>query len=276
MLDYIYLFLAGICGGFLAGLLGIGGGILYILILPLALMHIGVPSAELVQYVIANSIFGTLFASLSGNVALIRNKRFYRNEVLVVGLLATVSSLFVLNFIIYTTWYSRQVFNIVVILLLSFIVFNVIRHSNPKNKFIREVPFSKRKLGLAGLAGGVVAALSGLGGGTVIVPLLNSAMKMNIKKAKSISLGMISIASLFMTLFNMLEAPVHNFPYLRLGFIVFPVVVPLSFGVVIGSPFGVKMGRKIPSFIISYIFSIFVLVVIIGKMIGLLRNYFSF
>src|SRR5699024_5475830 len=124
---------------------------------------------------------------------------------------------------------------------------NIIRHSNPKNKFIREVPFSKRRLGLAGVAGGVVSALSGLGGGTVIVPILNSAMKMNIKKAKSISFGMIFFSALFMTLFNLLEKPTTDFAPFHIGFVVFPIVVPLSIGVVLASPFGVRVSRKMPS-----------------------------
>ena len=272
MLDYLYLLLAGIGGGFLAGLLGIGGGIIYILILPIALAQLGAPQDEMVQYVISNSIFGTLFASLAANIAEIRNKRFYRNEVLVVGLLGAISSLFILNFVVHTPWYSREVFNGVVIVVMIFILINVLTHSNPQNKFIREKPFSKSRLSAAGMSGGVVSALSGLGGGTVIVPILNSAMRMNIKKAKSISLGMIFFSSLFMTLFNLLETPTLHFDRFHIGYIVFPIAIPLSIGVVIASPIGVKLSRKFPSYLISYIFSIFVIIVIIGKAISLYQG----
>lgn len=253
----------------MAGLLGIGGGIVYILILPFALERIGVPQIEIVQYVISNSIFGTLFASLSGNIAEIKNKRFYRNEILVVGLLGAISALFVLNFIVHTSWYSKEIFNGVVIMAMIYIFINLISNSNPKNRFIREIPFSKRRLSLAGISGGIISALSGLGGGTVIVPILNSAMKMNIKKAKAISLGVIFFSSSFMTLFNLLEKPLLKLEAFHFGFIVFPVVVPLSIGVVIASPIGVKISRRFPSYIISYIFSIFVLIVIIGKSLSL-------
>lgn len=270
MLDYLYLFIAGIGGGFIAGLLGIGGGMIYILVLPLALAHIGAPEEEMVQYVISNSIFGTLFASISGNIAEIRNKRFYRNEVLVVGLLGAISSLFILNFVVHTSWYNKYVFNGVVIAIMIYILISVIIHSNPQNRFIREKPFSKSRLSIAGMAGGAVSALSGLGGGTVIVPILNAAMKMNIKKAKSISLGMIFFSASFMTLFNLLEKPFFDFERFHIGFIIFPVVIPLSIGVIIATPIGVKMSRSIPSYIISYIFSIFILFVIIGKAITLI------
>lgn len=271
-LGYFFLFVAGLAGGFLAGLLGIGGGIIYILILPFALERIDVPQLEIVQYVISNSIFGTLFASLAGNIAEIRNKRFYRNEVLVVGLLGAISALFMLNFVVHTSWYSKDVFNGVVILAMTYIFINVISNSNPGNKFIREIPFSKRRLSLAGVTGGIISALSGLGGGTVIVPILNSAMRMNIKKAKAISLGMIFFSASFMTLFNLLEQPVLRLEAFHIGFIVFPIVVPLSIGVVIASPIAVKVSRKFPSYVISYIFSIFVLIVIIGKSISLYNS----
>lgn len=271
-LEYFFLFLAGLAGGFLAGLLGIGGGIIYILILPFALQRIGVPQLEIVQYVISNSIFGTLFASLAGNIAEIRNKRFYRNEVLVVGLLGAISALFVLNFVVHTSWYSKEVFNGVVILAMTYIFINVISNSNRQNRFIREIPFSKRRLSLAGVSGGIISALSGLGGGTVIVPILNSAMRMNIKKAKAISLGMIFFSASFMTLFNLLEQPSLKLEAFHIGFIVFPIVIPLSIGVVIASPIAVKVSRKFPSYVISYIFSIFVLIVIIGKSISLYNS----
>ncbi len=265
-MDYIYLAIAGIAGGFFGGLLGIGGGIIYILILPVALRHVGVPDEELIKYVIANSIFATFFSALSSNIAEIKSKRFYKNEVMVVSLLGSISSLFILNFVVYKPWYSVKAFNIVVVVLMVFILITLVYNANPNNKFVREVPFSKRKLGLAGVSGGVVAALSGLGGGTVIVPILNSALNMNIKKAKSISQGFILVTSLFITLFNLLETPNLSFDYFNIGYVVFPVTAPLILGVMLTSPFGVNMSRNLPAYVISYIFAGFILLVMISKL----------
>ena len=76
MENYILLFLLGVIGGFLAGLIGIGGGVMYVLILPYLLVQMGFPEAEIVQFTIANSLVGTLFASFSANVVLIKQKNY--------------------------------------------------------------------------------------------------------------------------------------------------------------------------------------------------------
>jgi uncharacterized membrane protein YfcA len=47
---YLLLFLAGLAGGMISGLLGVGGGLIYILILPIAFSYIGIPNQEIAQY----------------------------------------------------------------------------------------------------------------------------------------------------------------------------------------------------------------------------------
>ncbi len=61
------LILLGTLGGALAGLLGIGGGVVYVLILETVLPELGVPTEDLHRFVIANSLACVLFASLSAN-----------------------------------------------------------------------------------------------------------------------------------------------------------------------------------------------------------------
>ena len=76
----LWLVLAGFAGGVLAGLLGIGGGIIYVVILPYALRDVGVSTEYLAPLTIANSIFGVLFASFATNYLNIRDKDFYLRE----------------------------------------------------------------------------------------------------------------------------------------------------------------------------------------------------
>ena len=70
--------LAGILGGFIAGFLGGGGGIIYILVLPAALSaSLGMEGSELATYTVANSIFGIAFTTFFGNLAHLKLKSFY-------------------------------------------------------------------------------------------------------------------------------------------------------------------------------------------------------
>jgi len=298
---YLYLFIAGGVGGFLSGLLGIGGGIIYILVIPAVLLHFGTPHSEIVQYTIANSIFAAFFASLAANFVLVKRKSFYLKESLFVGLAGAFSAILFLQFIVNTDWYSRQIFNIVVVLLLIFMLFRFLQKSDllPKASHYgvkkaapvlktakgQQENTDKKKLTLAGLAGGALSALSGLGGGIIIIPILNTIMHIDIKKTNAISLGVITITSLMMTAFNMLETPPPApLPaealaqagqslftnHYSVGYIIFPVALSLSLGAVVASPFGVTVSKKVSSKTIYIIFSFFLIVVIVKKMMELI------
>lgn len=268
MLNFFFLFLAGVVGGFLGGLLGIGGGIIYIVVIPVALSALGVPREELVQYTIANSVFASFFSSLSADYYLIKNNNFYFKEVLLIGLFGICTSLLVLHFVVNTTWYSKDVFNLVIVVLLIYMLLKTLLNVN---KDVLEEKKKKRglKLGLAGVASGAVSALSGLGGGVVLIPILHSFFKMDIKKTSSVSLGVIGVTSLTMTVFNMCETPSEAFHYYSVGYIIFPISLSLAAGVVLASPLGIRASKSATPQMISYLFSFFLALIILRKIIEL-------
>ncbi|MFT7150664.1 MAG: putative membrane protein YfcA [Nonlabens sp.] len=270
MTDFLLLFIMGLVGGLLAGLIGIGGGVMYILVLPYLLIGMGFPEQEIVQYTIANSIFGTMFAALSGTTALVRKGDFFWKEVLIIGVWGTVSSLLVLHFIVNTSFYNKTQFNYVVIVIMAFIAIRTLIQVKRESAGEHEVKPKSLGLGLVGVAAGSVSALSGLGGGTVIIPILNSGIKMSMQKAKGISLGVIFITAFSLTVFNLFENPKTDFVNQSTGYIVWPLALMISFGVIIGSPLGVIIGRRLSNRTISYIFVLFVLVVIADKVIQLI------
>ena len=93
-MEEILLILSGLIGGFLAGMLGVGGGIIYILILPSALSNAGVCDEQLVAYTIANSLFAIFIASFSANIRSILNNTFMYKEVLSIGVLNVIFGIF--------------------------------------------------------------------------------------------------------------------------------------------------------------------------------------
>lgn len=267
---YLLLFLMGLTGGFLAGLIGIGGGVMYVLVLPYLLNQMGFPSNEIVQLTIANSIFGTMFAAMAGNIALWKRGEFYWKEVLIIGSFGTLISLLVLYFFVNTGAYQKTEFNIIVIVLMVFIIWRTLNQVKVTRIDGEEKPSGLLGYGLIGSSAGAVAALSGLGGGTVIIPILNTGLNMTMQKAKSISLGVIFITSLSLTIMNMLSVTSFGALNKTTGYIVWPLALILSLGVVIASPFGVSIARKLSSKTISYIFVVFVMVVIADKLIQLI------
>jgi uncharacterized protein len=267
---WLYLVLAaiGFAGGILTGLLGIGSGIIYVFILPYALGHHAVTLDVITQYTIANSFFGMSFASLSANVTNYFHKDIYWKESLMVSVPGAAVSILMLKLVVVKPWYSYAVFSI---LLIGFLLFILVSYHLKQKTFVKNDHLPGRVLGFSGLASGSLSALTGLGGGGILIPILSFRYHMDIKKAKSISLMMIFVISFTLTIFTLLETPPETFAALQSGYIIFPVALPLSLGVILGSPAGVKLGHYLSSRTISLIFSLVILVVIIEKLISTFR-----
>ena len=176
---YPLLILAGVLGGFIAGFLGGGGGIIYILVLPPALhAALGVDGSELATFTVANSIFGIVFTTFFGNFAHIKLKSFYLREVLMVGLPGALTSLLILQYFVNTPRYTAVAFNVIVVLLLLFALIN-----GAQPRFLNETS-QNSKYGLfqlfsVGGISGAISAMSGLGGGIGFTKLSGNGSRSN-------------------------------------------------------------------------------------------------
>ncbi|BDD02819.1 sulfite exporter TauE/SafE family protein [Aureibacter tunicatorum] len=275
MLEYLYLLTAGLVGGLLAGFLGIGGGIAFITILPIAITATTqIPSEEMVPFVIANSLFATVFASISGCLALIRRSSFYYHEVAYVALGAISSGLIVNELVHLGHWYSKEKFSIVIIAFLSYLVYTVIKNRNSEGENSAVVEHYKLKLFGGGVASGVISALSGLGGGTVLVPILGKYCQMKVHKSKSISLGMIFCFSFTVSIINFMSTVDLNIGMYHIGYILPEIVVPMGLGALIGSPLGVKFSHNAKPVVINIVFSLFILFLIVKYLIYIFECFF--
>lgn len=261
--------LAGLAGGFIAGFLGGGGGIVYILVIPPSMQYLaGITGPEIASYTVANSIFSIAVTTFFGSLAHLRLKAFYVRETLVVGLSGAALSIVLLHFFVNTDLYTPLLFNAIVVFLLFVALVNGFT-----DRFLNEplpaAGYSKPQLAVAGGVAGVVSAVSGLGGGLVFIPVMKYWLRMGIMKAKSISLGMIFITTLVMSIFNMLVKS-GNGPNQSLGMIVFPVVLPIVAGVVVGAPIGVFAAHRLKARVVNRAFLILMGFVFLKKALDLL------
>lgn len=273
-MEYLLLFGAGILGGFLSGLLGIGGGLIYILVLEEVFRFSAIPPEFTHQFVIANSFFVMLFASFAANLSLIKAREFYLKQVLVVGFFSVLVATIVQELFVNTPYYHKQHFNILMLLLVIVIFIKMlIRRKAKMHKTVREV--KSRNYAIGGIAGGLIATVSGLGGGIITVPMLHSVFKLDFKSSRSISLGVIFLTAFFITFLNFVgEAPESNYSY-TVGYIVIPVSLLMILGVVIASPIGVIVSRKMKGSTISLIYIIFLLLFFVKKVIDLIYDFNS-
>ncbi len=264
------IFLAGIAGGLLAGLLGIGGGIIYIMILPIALKHVGVASSDLIEYTIANSVLTIFFATAVGMVMHWVRKEFYWKQISILSLTSIACSLLTLHYFVHQMNYSIQHFNVVILVLLLIILIKSFKPIAPQNTLPKK--HQPLKLMAIGIIGGVVTAISGLGGGVVFVPLLLYFTALDIKMIKVISLGVIMFTSFAVSLYHMVQPVPELLTTSTIGYLVLPVTFPLVLGVMIGSPIGVRLSLKLKSHQMQWLFAIFVIFVVIKKIIDILTK----
>ncbi|MDB5274649.1 MAG: hypothetical protein JWO58_3016, partial [Chitinophagaceae bacterium] len=191
---YALLLAAGVIGGFVSGLLGIGGGIIYIFVIPYALDFWNIPKEWYAQVIIANSLAAIFFSSLAANYTHYKRKYFYPRPILILGLAAIISSWLSLRFFVNTELFSMKVFLCGLILLLVYMLVYMLKGAVvPANDSVQKVPVWG--LLLIGFLSGMVAAASGLGGGIIVIPLLNRFFKINIRKAGAISMGVIMLTA---------------------------------------------------------------------------------
>jgi len=259
----------GLLAGILSGLLGIGGGVIYVLVLPPILISLGVTDIEIVAFTVANSLFATIFTTISGNIKQVTEKNFYLKPILYTSIPGVIVSFFLLHFFVNTRYYSKEIFNVVFVLVVFYLMIKLLLRiqesfhgtSTPLNGTGSTSAFL-----FTGLAAGVVSPLTGLGGGLVVVPIFHSILNFPIKQANSISLGVIGITAVFSSIVNMIEVPESNVLSFHLGYIVFPIVFFLSIGGIVGAFLGVELAKKLSPFVISVLFAAFLILVLSKKL----------
>lgn len=268
MTENLLLVLAGLIGGFISGLTGLGTGIVMLGVIPLVLTQYGVPESQLVSVIIANTIFSTLASSFANVATSLRHKMLFLKETLWVGFFATVFSFLVFEMIVSSGMYSKQLFNSIIVFFMFIIIIQTFRKLKLSNAQDERV--TKLRLTVTGIISGMVAGFTGLGGGTIIIPLLNLWQRIDIKKAKSISYGVIFSIAFWLTVYNMFFNGSIDVAFSQ-GLIIFPMMLPLIIGVLIGSPVGVIVSQKMSSRAVTLIFLIMVSIITIQKIAELIK-----
>ena len=262
---YIVLFLAGLTGGFLSGLAGVGGGLIFIFILEEGLKLHGVPEAQLAAFVTANSIFVITFSSGAGSFEHFKKGEFDMKAVFSTAVVSIPMAWLIQHYIINEGLISLEVFNWII---LSLLLLLIIKQLFQKSSNIRkdEKNVKPWKYSLAGATGGAVAAFSGLGGGVAMVPVLTGVLKLPIHKAKSISLGVIFCTAVMMSLFNLIYSPSYDTGFYQVGYVFLLDGVILVVGVLVTAKLGVRVARKISAKGVTIIFTILIVGLIIKKL----------
>lgn len=259
----IYCAILGSGVGFLAGLLGIGGGLVIVPVLSSILLHFAIlPDEQVVIVAIATSLASILFTSTSSAIAHHKNGNvpwrlapWVMTGVAIGALISGFLAALLPEKVV------RLVFAVSVVL----IAIKMFLSSTSNSSVEREIP-NKGVLTIFTTITGGLSAMIGIGGGALLVPLLTF-FSVDMKKA----IGCASACGIVIALFGSIGYISAGSTYFALkdGFAGF-VYLPALFGIVCTSwfmaPLGAKSTNSLPVSLIKKIFAA-LLVVMAAKMI---------
>ena len=269
--DFIILFLLGSVGAFLSGFLGVGGGIVYIPILDYFLSKLGFSDDNLVKAILANSLFTIIFSGSVSSYKQYRLGNFYPREIFYTAITGVLAAVLMTLLIKSGTWYSKSVFNYVFASMLLVIAlrmfFKKVQVANTNN-IIKPLGYY-----ITGFIAGIVTAMSGLGGGVVMTPAFTDVLKMDIKKASAISNGVIPVFALAVGILNLSTSSIQKLSEWQVGYIVFPIVIPMILSTFLLAPLGVIASQKANQQTIRMVFASFISIVFIKTLLSIVQQY---
>lgn len=248
----------------MAGMLGVGGGIIFVPFLH-EIVKGHAEASDQVSYVLANSLAIVCVVGISGSIKQYKLKNTDIKASLVTGLSAVCSSLLVSSLLKYFGINEPRLFNYVFILILVLTATRIIygRIREKEEVEILNMPRLKKFIP-AGLFAGVITSMTGLGGGIVMVPYFNRILKLPIKFSTGLSLSVIPIITLPLLVFYIYNRPsIEVYPGLQSGYIMWTAILPIIIAAVIAAPVGVKTAQKMSSSTILSIFLAFIAITII-------------
>jgi uncharacterized membrane protein YfcA len=270
MLLLLLLLIVGSFGGFLAGIMGVGGGLVFIPVLTFLFAQFPeLTPEESVRFTLANSIALVFASGVSGIHRQIKLGLYQWKGSLLIGIPGALAASLISYFIQQGNSYNKERFTWVFLgfLLLSMLnmIFKKDAAQETKNSVYPKFPTLKSIA--VGFFAGMVVALSGLGGGIVMVPLFRMVLKLPIKQATALSLSIVPLLSILpiiqYTLFA--KAPLLQNPHLSLlhhqqlgqfQYFVAWFYLPMALGVIFFSSFGQKVATRTPASWIRFIFAL--------------------
>ncbi|MEX3317089.1 sulfite exporter TauE/SafE family protein [Sulfitobacter sp. PS-8MA] len=259
---------AGVAGGILAGLLGVGGGIVIVPALYLALSTAGMDPAITMQVAVGTSLATIVFTSLSSGYGHFKRGaidmellKLWAPSLLVGVIIGALLGGYVSGLILV------GVFATVAALVAIDMIFRKTKDEpSPRG-------FAKPVWALLGTVTGALSAMMGIGGGTIGVPLLNF-LGYDIRRAVGTSAAIGFIIGLpGAVVYALTGLGAEGLPPFSLGYVnlaAAAIIIPLtsSFAHV-----GVKLAHSIPRRALRFAFGIFLMITSLRMLFDLFKAF---
>lgn len=239
-MEFALYFVTGTFAGFIAGLFGVGGGLIIVPILTFIFIEQGFAESHILHLALGTSLASIIFTSISSIRAHHRHGavdwRAFRRITpgIILGTLAGTALAAALSTPVLTVVFVAFVFYVATQILLGF-----------RPKASRRLP-GELGTSVVGAVIGVASSLVGIGGGTLSVPFLlwcNRALPRAIATSAAIGLP-IALAGTLGYIINGWFAA--GLPQYAIGFIYLPALAAVVAGSVITAPLGARLTHSLP------------------------------
>ncbi|MGB0937771.1 MAG: sulfite exporter TauE/SafE family protein [Colwellia sp.] len=252
--------LLGAIVGVLAGLLGIGGGLVIVPALVYLLPQLGVEASLVMPMALATSLGTIVVTSSSAMLAHHKNANIpwdIAKPLIIVVALGSFSGAFIAD--ILSTEALQNFFATAVLVLASYMLFAL------RSERSRPMP-SIYVLQLASFIVGVIASLMGMAGGAILVPVLTY---FGVSLRHSIGIATvcgIAVALAGATGYIYTGLDKADLPSWSIGYVYLPALLGIVLTSSVFAPLGVKLAAKLPVKSLKKVFALFLILVAIEMM----------
>ncbi|MCP4407688.1 MAG: sulfite exporter TauE/SafE family protein [Gammaproteobacteria bacterium] len=260
---YIYYVLFGTLAGFVAGLLGVGGGLIIVPLLAMSFAAQGFVDSVIMHLAVGTSLATIVFTSISSIWAHHRHGavRWHEFMRLAPGIVTGAWMGAALANILPTTMLSTVfgVFELYVAIQMTL---------NIKPKPHRRLPEYLGMFGVGNVIGGV-SAVVGVGGGTLTVPFLvwcNVSIREAIATSAACGLPIALSGSMGFVISGWSE---YNLPVYSLGYLHLPALIGIVAASVVVAPLGAKWAHRLPAHRLKQVFAIVLYILAAYMLLGI-------
>ena len=260
LVSIIVLLAAGASAGFLSGLLGIGGGLLVVAALSVALPTLAIPAAQVIHVSVATAMAANVLTLASSATAHVRRGsvawptwRWLAPGMVVGGFAgAHIAQLL-----------SAQALRWTIAVFCTVMAWRMARGTKRAQDLERVEPVPRSPWLLpAGTGIGALSAMVGIGGGSMTVPLLIS---LGIKPVRAVSTsavcGFTIAVSSALSYALTVHAPRQPLPWGSLGELYLPAAAVAATGSMALAPVGTRLAHALSGAALTRVFALFLLVV---------------
>jgi uncharacterized membrane protein YfcA len=242
--------LLGMVTGVLAGLFGIGGGLVIVPVLVILFAAHGFPAELVMLMAVASSLATIIFTAISSVTAhhrlgsVVWAKVFSLSPAIMLGAAAGAVA---------AKQISAEYLRLILVAFLFYVGVQMALQIKPKSGTVQQ---SKLLDALVGLVIGLLSAIVGIGGGTLTVPYLLSGqytMRQAVAVASACGLPIAIVGTVSYILLGWQDA---RLPEWSLGYVYLPAFIGTALSSMLTAPLGAKLAHKLPAATLKRYFSL--------------------